>query len=270
MKLTIGMASYKNYEQVWFTLQALRLYQDLKDVELLVIDNSDETDIEQHFSKWFKNTNMRYVRWTDVQGPANAKNRIFVEARGEWVLAIDSHVLLGPDVVSKFKNWIEKNNDSKNLYHGPLVYDCLVNKADAMNDVWHGNSWGTWRNVKVDPESDPYTIPMHGMGLFACRKDAWLGFNPHFKGFGGEEGYIHTKYRKAGHDVLLLPFLDWVHMFQTRNGKVSAPYKPLKEDKIRNYKIGFLELGLDLKPLYSMFTKNDVDACKVLPHEVNL
>ena len=39
MKLTIGMPSYDNYQEVWFTVQALRMYQDLEDCEILVIDN---------------------------------------------------------------------------------------------------------------------------------------------------------------------------------------------------------------------------------------
>ena len=37
--LTIGMATYKDFDGVFFTIQALRMYQDLTDTELLVIDN---------------------------------------------------------------------------------------------------------------------------------------------------------------------------------------------------------------------------------------
>src|SRR5690348_12228659 len=38
LELTIGMATYNDFDGVYFTLQALRLYQDLEHVELLVID----------------------------------------------------------------------------------------------------------------------------------------------------------------------------------------------------------------------------------------
>jgi hypothetical protein len=37
--LTIGMATYNDFDGVYFTIQALRLYQDLADTELLVVDN---------------------------------------------------------------------------------------------------------------------------------------------------------------------------------------------------------------------------------------
>jgi hypothetical protein len=37
--LTIEMAAYNDFDGVYFTVQALRLYHDLDDVELLVVDN---------------------------------------------------------------------------------------------------------------------------------------------------------------------------------------------------------------------------------------
>jgi hypothetical protein len=51
------------------------------------------------------------------------------------------------------------------------------------------------------------------MGVFSCRKGAWPGFNPMFRGFGGEEGYIHEKFRQAGGRCLCLPWLRWTHRF---------------------------------------------------------
>ena len=82
---------------------------------------------------------------------------------------------------------------------------------------------------------------MQGMGLFACRKDAWPGFNPLFRGFGAEEGYIHEKVRQGGGRTLCLPFLRWMHRF---NRPLGAPYPNIWEDRIRNYYIGWRELGL--------------------------
>ena len=45
--LTIGMATYKDFGGVYFTLQALRLYQDVRDTEFLVIDNYGCADTKQ-------------------------------------------------------------------------------------------------------------------------------------------------------------------------------------------------------------------------------
>ena len=38
MELTIGMATNRDFDGVYFTIQALSLYQDLRSVELLVVD----------------------------------------------------------------------------------------------------------------------------------------------------------------------------------------------------------------------------------------
>ena len=56
-----------------------------------------------------------------------------------------------------------------------------------------------------DPEAEPFDVWGNGCGLFSCRRQAWLGFSEHFRGFGGEEGYIHEKFREAGRRVLCLP-----------------------------------------------------------------
>jgi hypothetical protein len=83
---------------------------------------------------------------------------------------------------------------------------------------------------------------MQGLGLFACRKAAWPGFNRKFRGFGGEEGYIHEKFRRQGGRVLCLPFLRWAHRFDRPSG---TRYENRWEDRIRNYLIGWHELGMD-------------------------
>jgi hypothetical protein len=91
---------------------------------------------------------------------------------------------------------------------------------------------------------------MQGLGVFSCRKAAWLSFHPGFRGFGGEEGYIHEKFRQAGRRCLCLPWLRWMHRFGRPNG---VQYPLIVEDKLRNYVLGHAELGLDLAPVLEHF-----------------
>ena len=93
---------------------------------------------------------------------------------------------------------------------------------------------------------------MHGLGIFSCKKDAGPGFNSAFRGFGGEEGYIHEKFRQRGDKCLCLPFLRWVHRFGRPDG---VKYPLTRENKVRNYIIGHIELGLNLEPLFSHFSE---------------
>lgn len=112
--------------------------------------------------------------------------------------------------------------------------------------------WGFWAHEPLadDIDSAPFEIPLQGLGVFACRKDAWPGFNPAFQGFGGEEGYIHEKLRQRGDRALCLPFLRWLHRFPRPLG---VPYSINWDDRISNYLIGFKELGLPLNKLESHF-----------------
>lgn len=106
-------------------------------------------------------------------------------------------------------------------------------------------------------DAPAFDIPGQGLGLFACRKEAWLGFHPLARGFGGEEIYIHEKYRQAGRRALCLPALRWLHRF----GRADAdkPRYPLTRwGKIRNYVLEFNELKWDLAPIHEHFVKNDL------------
>jgi hypothetical protein len=90
IELTIGMATYHDFDGVYFTLQALRLYQDLSHTELLVIDNYGCQETQNLVQGWLKG---RYIRATDVVGTAAPRELVFREARGQAVLCCDSHVL---------------------------------------------------------------------------------------------------------------------------------------------------------------------------------
>jgi hypothetical protein len=163
--------------------------------------------------------------------------------------------MLLPGTVSKLKWWLSEHPDCMDLLHGPILWDHLKSGADSFKDVWSGQMWGQWHTLHEDWNTQPFEVPMMGMGLFGCRKDAWLGFNPAFRGFGGEEGYIHAKFRQAGRKAICLPFLKWNHFF----GPGPRAYVPLLKDKIMNYLIGFRELGLDITPIYEHFGREVVE-----------
>ena len=90
---------------------------------------------------------------------------------------------------------------------------------------------------------EPFEIPGQGMGLYACRRESWLGYVPHASGFGGEEMNIHAKYRQAGHRALCLPFLKWNHRFGRAGG---APYPIPLSAKVRNYVLWANHLSMPL------------------------
>ena len=103
-------------------------------------------------------------------------------------------------------------------------------------------------------DEEPFEIPGQGLGLFTCRTNAWLGFNPNCRAFGGEELYIHDKYRKAGFKCINLPWLRWNHSFYKEDNEVpGVGYAAPFWDKVRNYILEWNELGKPLEPIYKHF-----------------
>ena len=315
-KLTIGMAHFDDFDGVYFSIQALRMYHDLSDVEVIVINNSPNTDAGKAVTSFVNSTGFaRCIPYEESIGAANAKERVFQEARSKSVLCMDCHVLLVPGSVEKLISWHELYPDSDDLLTGPLIYDNLYDTSTHFDLSWRGDMWGIWsrawtckcgnyfsipvwltdaivihdlmdydtvykkcpacdleyptvpyighesalyaigcRSLGYDSEGAAFEIPANGMGLFSCRKESWLGFNPQFRGFGGEEGYMHLKYRKVGRKCLNLPFLGWTHRF-LRAHQVTYPLSYW--DRIRNYVIGRTELGLPFGDVHDHFVGED-------------
>jgi glycosyltransferase involved in cell wall biosynthesis len=251
--LTIGMATYNDFDGVYFTIQALRMYQDLADTELLVIDNYGCEHTKKFVEAWTGGG--RYIHAPEAVGTAAPRDRVFREARGEAVLCCDSHVLFEPGVIARLKAYYRDHPDTRDLLQGPIVYDDLHNISTHFEPVWRAQMWGTWATDERgrDPEGEPFDIPMQGLGAFSCRRAVWPGFNPRFRGFGGEEGYIHEKVRQRGGRTLCLPWLRWVHRFGRPAG---VPYPLTVEDKLRNYLIGHEELGLPIAPALEHFAEH--------------
>jgi Glycosyl transferase family 2 len=255
-RLTIGMATYDDYDGAYFTVQSIRINNpDLDDaVEFVVIDNNPGGYCSEALSHFDKSIDgYRYVPRGEWSGTA-IKNAVFEEASSPFVLCIDSHVLIVPGALAKLIEYFEANPDCRDLIQGPMIYDDLQKIATHMDPRWSGGMYGVWGDDPrgTDPAAPGFDIPMQGMGLFACRRTAWPCFHPKFRGFGGEEGYIHEKFRQRGGRTLCLPFLRWLHRFGRPSG---APYSNRWEDRIRNYVIGFTELGLDTVEMEAHFAE---------------
>jgi len=148
-------------------------------------------------------------------------------------------VLLMPGALGALMSHLDSDPESKDILSGPMMNDDLVGMNTSFKPEWRSSMYGTWHYDSRAKESIPFEIPMMGLGVFACRKDAWPGFNEHFTGFGGEEGYIHEKFRLAGGKALCIPEFKWVHRF----GRPDGVKYPLKlEDRIWNYIVGWMEL----------------------------
>ena len=262
-KLTIGMATYDDFNGVWFTVQSLRMHHPelYDDIEFIVVDNNPYSEhgkttknfIENHLRDSKGNSNGQYIKYTDKVSTA-VRNETFKHSNTPYTMNIDCHVLMTPGSLSKLLDFYEEHPDTNDLYHGPMLYDNLADDmvSTDMEPIWRAQMYGIWHNDKRgnDPDGEPFEIPMHGMGMWTCRTEAWPGFNEKFQGFGGEEGYIHKKFQKRGDKVWCLPFLRWLHRFDRPDG---VKYVLTVEHKVRNYFISAFELDLDPEEVVEHF-----------------
>lgn len=258
-KLTIGMATYDDFEGVFYTIQALRMFHEEvmhRVEEIVVVDNNPES-ADGKATKSFVQGGCkgigRYVPYTERKGSCPPRGHLFDVATGDYVLCIDSHVFLAPGALKALIDYYDEFPETSDLIHGPLISGSLQRlEATHMNPVWRSEMYGTWAVDDRVHGDEPFEIPQHGLGLFSCRKAAWLGFNPRFNGFSGGEGYIHEKFRQAGNKVLCHPKVQWMHKFPRPRG---CPHNPRLDDKIKNHIIGWNELGLDLTPIWDHFVR---------------
>jgi Glycosyl transferase family 2 len=255
-RLTVGMATYDDYDGVYFTVQSMRINNPELEgaLEFVVIDNNPGGACSEalgELGKWING--YRYIPRGEWSGTA-IRNAVFEEASSPFVLCVDSHVVIVPGALSKLTDYFEAHPDSRDLLQGPMLYDDLRKIATHMEPRWRAGMYGTWAQDArgADPLSSDFEIPLHGLGLFACGREAWPTFNRMFRGFGGEEGYIHEKIRQRGGRTLCLPFLRWLHRF---GRPLGLPYLNRWEDRMRNYMIGFTELGLDPAEMEAHFAE---------------
>jgi len=266
--ITVGTATYDDYQGVFFTLESLRMYHP--PAELVIIDNNppalgpggkllgaEKGYLAPHgvaTQQLASRIDATYVPFTDYQA-TTVKGRVFDHASNDIVLVVDSHVLLSPGSLPALERYLSTPGNERDLVYGVLLADDLSVFATHMDPIWQGQMWGVWGTDDRgrDPTAPAFDIPHSGGGCFAMRREHWVGFNPEFRGFGGEEGYLACKARKAGGKVVCLPSLRWLHRFNRPDG---IPYVCGVEHKLRNYILGLRELGMDAGPAIKHFSEH--------------
>lgn len=240
MKLTISMATYDDYDGVYFTIQSLRLHHALPaGTELLVLDNNPTSEHGQALARLAGHIpELRVVAVTD-RVSSFVKYDAFHLATGDVLLGLDCHVLLQPGFIDALMQHWRAHADSRDMISGPLLYNDLKATSVKMVPRWRGHDYGCWGD---EPEAMragvPFEIPMQGMGCHSLLRAHAPRLHAGFRGFGAEEWYVAEKVRQNGGRVLCHPALGWNHRFSWP--KRSFPLR--LEDKVRNYYLGWLEL----------------------------
>lgn len=260
-KLTIAMATYDDYDGVYFSIKSILLYHPeiINDIEFLIIDNNPEGEHGKAIQRLIEEepiANCTYIPYTEKVS-SFVKYKVFEYAKTPYVLCMDCHVLFEVGSLKKLIEYYDKNPNTNNLLQGPIIRRGVLHTH--WDNEWSKSFLGFWATDErgLDPNNEPFEIVQQGMGMLSCRKDAFPKISDLFNGFGGEEGYIQGKFKERDNNTLCLPFLIWHHRFD--NKKPNGPKYPCNHhDRFRNYLIGHLELKLDITELKNHF-KDKVD-----------
>ncbi len=149
-RLTIGMATYDDYDGVYFTIQSIRTHNpDLESaIEFLVIDNNPDgrcSDALKHLGNSI--AGYRYLPRGDWRGTA-VRDLVFAEADCPLVLCVDSHILLSAGALPRLLAYSDANPDCRDLLQGPLLFDDLQHVATHFEPRWQE---GNVRGVGIRP-----------------------------------------------------------------------------------------------------------------------
>lgn len=253
-RLTVGaaVADGEEYSAIWATFNALNIYHrkvlDETNAEFLLVDCGSNSEIGRTSKRWieskFRRGNERfgrYIAWDGPAGTAQPRQAVFDNARGEYVICMDPHVMFDPGALEALMKYLTGKAGEHDLIVGPQVDD-NGHVSALQREEWAAGALGIWTGDERanNPSNPPFPVFQQGMGAFACRRESFVGFHPDFRGFGGCETYIMEKTRMAGGEVTCLPSFRWRHRYQH-----PFPFRdPRPRDQtFRNYLTGFIELG---------------------------
>src|SRR5271169_5631483 len=125
--LSIGMATYDDYDGVYFTAQSIRLYhrEVTSETEILVVDNHPDGPCSSAL-KALENQidGYRYIPWDRSTG-TSIRDIVFREADAAFVLCVDCHILFVAGALRRLLDYLIANPDTPDLLQGPLLYDDL-------------------------------------------------------------------------------------------------------------------------------------------------
>lgn len=144
-RLTIGMATMNDFDGVYFTIMAINAYHRqnrFEEIELIVVDQSNSPGHQEMVKGVCAHARAHYIPFPSPAGTSQSRNEVFRRATGDFVLCIDSHVLLLPRAIERLLNFIPEAGP--HIYSGPLIMDSGTSLCTHFNPFWRGEMFGVW------------------------------------------------------------------------------------------------------------------------------
>lgn len=212
------------------------------DFEIIIVDNGSEDDMSWRYlveRGMFYHRTVR-LHHDPIMGNVSARNKGAAMATGKYLFFSDAHMSYR---IGSFKKMIEAIDKYGGMAHASVQWMGGYEPSDPslQYTIKIGEKiWGTWNNYSVSKE--PYFIPVSGhcfLGMMREQFNAFGGYNPYFRCYGGGEVYLDMKWWMLGSSVVVVPEAVGYHLSAGRG------YSYFQNDLIHNMMLLGYALGAD-------------------------
>lgn len=186
-ELTIAVNSYKNQDILRLCLESVRKEMPKAGIsyEVLVADSATEEDMEMMMREDFPE--VRFFPFKDNVGFKTLVNVSLEEARGEYVLLINSDIILSPDALPKLLAYLKEHPEIGVLgpkqfnFNGSLQQSCfhfyrletIVYRRTWLGKLPFGKKHLRWFTLADEDLSRPRTVDwLIGSAMLVSREKA--------------------------------------------------------------------------------------------------
>jgi GT2 family glycosyltransferase len=200
--LSVVVPSFDRRRQLEMVLAGLAAQRDVAPgaFETIVVLDGSTDDSATMLAEWERADRLPGLRWMlrPNAGQAAARHAGVLEARAPAVLFLDDDIVPAPGVVARH---LAHHARGERI---AVLGDCEVVRGDGEEDRFYlARVWGWWEDVfssRARPGRLP-TYPDFCAGHVSLRRDDYLasgGFDPAFRGYGGEDYDLGWRLLRAG------------------------------------------------------------------------
>src|ERR1035437_2072884 len=167
--------------------------------EIVIGDDGSSTEYHKKYRS-LEAENVKVISSKKNIGSAAIRNRLALEAKGDFLIFIDADVMLPGTAEAYMLKWLPFLNNSRVICGGTLYHDSAPGDPDKLLR-W---KYGKWREQKSAVERNKH--PHRGFStfnvLFEKSVFSKIRFNEELKQYGHEDTLLGFQLKKAGIDIL--------------------------------------------------------------------
>jgi len=167
--------------------------------EILIGDDGSSAEYRKKYRS-LETDNVKVISSKKNIGRAAIRNRLALEAKGDFLIFIDADVMLPGTAEAYMLKWLPFLNNSRVICGGTLYHDSAPGDPDKLLR-W---KYGKWREQKsaVERNKHPHRDFSTFNVLFEKSVFSKIRFNEELKQYGHEDTLLGFQLKKAGIDIL--------------------------------------------------------------------